>query len=121
MSDRYEKIPQTGSAARVQVRSEMQIGDPAVSASLETQRAEEALLSFATETVEDELAAGFVTAEKRWEAAELAFADAVPTTAAGVMAKLNALHELLDDGSGETPSLEQRHVAALISYFKRMS
>lgn len=121
MSDRYEKMTSSGVSTRIQVRPEMQIGDPAVSAALETQRAEEALLALSANTAQDEMSETFVAAERRWENAELAFADAVPTTSAGVMAKLNALHDLLDDGSNDDSNLERRHIAALISYFKRMS
>jgi hypothetical protein len=99
----------------------MQITDPAVSAALELQRAEEHLLGLPTKNAEDELSEKFVAAEARWETAELTFADAVPTSSAGVMAKLNALKTLLNENGDDGKSVEQRHVVALISYFKRMS
>lgn len=121
MSDRFDKSPSTSGGPRLSVRSDMQITDPAVSAALELQRAEEYLLGLPTKNAEDEFSDTFVSAEKRWETAELTFADAVPTTSAGVMAKLNALKSLLNEHDGDGNGVEQRHVVALISYFKRMS
>lgn len=121
MVERFNKGITGSGPSRVPMRSEMQIGDPAVVASIELQRAEEALLGLPSQSVEDEMNKNFIAAEARWEKAELEFADAVPTTSAGVLAKLQALNDLLTESDEAQNSIERRHVLALIAYFKRMS
>lgn len=91
--------------------------DPALKAAEEVRTAEDAVLGLAINSAVDELRSDFVEAEARWDAADERFADAIPTTAEGVLAKLKAVHEL--QRGMPRYNLEVRHVRALIDYFEK--
>ena len=96
-----------------------QRGDPALMAAHLADEAEKTVLSIPTQSVWDEFRDEFVAAERLWEAADEAFADAVPTSAKGAIAKLGALAEMLRSIPVRDDSLEIRHVRALIAYLEK--
>jgi len=96
------------------------IHDPALIAAEMVQRAEVAFTSMPVENALDELREEFVLAEAHWEAADEAFADSVPTSPQGGLAKLRALLELLQAIPLDEDSLELRHVRSLMAYMEPM-
>ena len=96
-----------------------QRGDPALMAAHLAVEAERTVLSIPTQSVWDEFRDEFVAAEQLWEAADEAFADAVPTSPQGAIAKLGALAEMLRAMPVREESLELRHVRALIAYLEK--
>ncbi len=97
-----------------------QASDPALIAAEDARKAERAFLSIPATTARDELNAEFIAAEARWEAADEAFADAVPTTLTGVLAKVRALEAMLVAMPVDDDSLELRHIRALVAYLENM-
>jgi hypothetical protein len=97
------------------------ISDPALLAGYAVRRAEQAFLSLPSRSVIDELSPDFVEAENHWEAADEAFADAIPTTLAGCIAKLEALWEMHRAIPLDEDSLELRHVRSLIIALEEMA
>lgn len=93
--------------------------DPALIAAHLAGEAEKTILSIPTDSVWDEFRDEFVVAEQIWEEADEAFADAVPTSAEGAIAKLGALAEMLRSIPVREESLEIRHVNALIAYLRK--
>jgi hypothetical protein len=90
--------------------------DPAVTAATAAKLAERAFLAVPANSLVDELGTAFVTAQVRWQRADEAFADAVPTSKEGALLKLRALEEAHEAmGTGED-SLELRHIRALMTF-----
>jgi hypothetical protein len=93
--------------------------DPAVTAAEAAKSAERRFLSLPSRTFIDELTSSFADAEAEWEAADEAFADAVPVTPEGALIKMRAVAELLDDMGDD--SLELRHVRSVIAYLSQFA
>lgn len=93
-----------------------QIIDPAIRAAQAAKAAEQRFLSLPARTFIDELSTSFAAAEAEWEAADEAFADTVPISPEGVLAKLQAVTRLLDDLGDD--SLELRHLRTLRTYIQ---
>ncbi|MBL8668061.1 MAG: hypothetical protein JNM48_11425 [Rhodospirillales bacterium] len=92
--------------------------DPAIVAAEAAKRAERRLLSLPSSSFMDELTSSFADAEAAWEAADEAFADAVPVTIEGALRKMREVLALLDEGRVE--SLERRHVRAVVVYLEQL-
>lgn len=92
--------------------------DPALVAKDIAREAETEFLNVSNRSAIDEFRPEFVGAADRWEAADEAFADAVPTTMQGALAKLRALLELQIATPLDEDSLEMRHVRSLIAFFE---
>jgi hypothetical protein len=95
---------------------DMQTIDPALVAAEQARRAEAAFLSVPAKDTAAERRYDFAEAEAEWEAADEAFADTVPTTRAGAVAKLRALEAMLRAMPVDDDSLELRHIQTLIYY-----
>jgi hypothetical protein len=95
--------------------------DPALEAAEALRLAEQTFLRQPARTIIDELSSPYVQAETRWREAEIEFADAVPTSAAGVLAKLSALASMLDAMSASPDCLEVRHVQSLLAHFRKVA
>ena len=92
--------------------------DPAIIAAEAAKLAERRLLSLPSGSFIDELTSSFADAEAAWEAADEAFADAVPITPEGALLKMRGLLELLDECNAD--SLERRHVRSVILYLEQL-
>ena len=97
-----------------------QLDDPAVRAEHDARDAETAFVSVPTMSVFDEYRSEFTSAETLWHDAEEAFADAVPTTPVGAMAKLKEVLRLLGDAGFTENDIEVRHLRALVAYEARV-
>jgi len=89
--------------------------DPAISARDAMSEAESLFLSVPAGPAAVEFSADFLAAERQWNEAEAAFADAVPKTSAGAIEKLKCLKEMLRALPLDDDSLEIRHIDALIA------
>lgn len=92
--------------------------DPALAAAERACMAEAAFLAVPANVTKDTSQTGFIAAEEEWEAADERFADAVPRTAAGAMAKLKAVEGMLRTMRVDEDSLEMRHVQSLLCYLE---
>lgn len=97
---------------------EMVVYDPALAAAESVRLAETAFLSVPPPRTFSERAPKFVKAEAEWEAADERFADAVPKSAAGAVAKLRALEVMLRSMPISEDSLEIRHVRSLATFLE---
>jgi hypothetical protein len=95
--------------------------DPVVRAAELLYLAENAFFALPIRGVCDEFASEVVAAEARWEAAEEAFADTVPTSARGAVIKLVALIDLCQASGVGEDSLEVRHLRALLTYMDALN
>jgi hypothetical protein len=95
---------------------DMQTIDPALAAADQARRAEAAFLSIPANDATAEQGFDFAEAEAKWEAADEVFADTVPTSRAGAVAKLRALEGMLCAMPVDDDSLELRHIKTLIQY-----
>jgi hypothetical protein len=109
------------SGKRENAAQERWMADPALLAAEVARRAEATFLSLEAKSVIDEFSARFIEAETQWAAADESFADSVPTSPAGALAKLRALQELYLAMAIDADSLELRHIRALMTYFERLS
>lgn len=96
------------------------MSDPCLAAMKEVQKAESQFLSVPVNGGSSEDEPCFIKAEQEWGVAEEKFADAVPTTPAGALAKLDALKDLHRAMPMDEDSLEIRHVEALMAYVDRL-
>lgn len=92
--------------------------DPAIEAARCLDEAETALLTLPAERARMRSGSVFYQAELTFARASEAFADAVPSSIEGVLAKLQALQELCRAFPMDADSLEIRHLQALVSYFQ---
>lgn len=90
--------------------------DPAIEAEQHLRLAEQRFLSVPVGSVRDECASEFLESEAQWQAADEAFANAVPTTCAGALLKIEALLDLARAAGLVEDSLENRHLRSLIAY-----
>lgn len=72
-----------------------------------------------TRSIVDELRADFLQAETVWHEADQAFADTIPTTPTGALAKLQEVTRLLQEMDLPWDSLEMRHLQSVIAYIER--
>lgn len=100
--------------------SDTAMTDPCLAAMKEVQKAESQFLSVPANGVSSEVEPRFIEAEQEWEVAEEKFADAVPATPVGAIAKLVALRDLHRAMPMDEDSLEIRHVEALMAYMERL-
>lgn len=96
--------------------------DPALAAAERARMAEAAFLEVPAHVA---VARGspqtaFIAAEEEWATADERFADAVPRTAAGAMAKLKAVEDMLRTMRVDEDSLEMRHVQSLLCYLESL-
>lgn len=87
--------------------------DPALVAARDVARAEMDFLAVHETTTSEGVNPRFTAAELQWEQAEESFADAVPTTLAGALAKLRAVRDMLRAVPMPDSSLEVRHVEGI--------
>lgn len=92
--------------------------DPALAAAERATMAEAAFLAIPANVARGRMQTDFIAAEEEWEAADERFADAVPRTAAGAMAKLKAVEGMLRAVRVDEDSLEMRHVQSLLCYLE---
>ena len=94
--------------------------DPALAAAQHAMCTEQQFLALPGADRSEARRVRFTAAELAWEAAEDAFADAVPTSPAGALAKLRALREMHRAMPMPDSSLEIRHVEALMAYVESL-
>ena len=96
--------------------SQITVDDPALAAAVEVQRAEAEFCAVPVASVADELGSQYVRADARLQTAEHRFADTVPTSPAGAVAKLRELQKMLSANDGECVCV--RHVQTVIAYLE---
>lgn len=94
--------------------------DPALVAARDVARAEMDFLAVHEATTSEGVNPRFTAAELHWERAEESFADAVPTTLAGALAKLHAVRDMLRAVPMPDNSLEIRHVEGLCAFVESL-
>jgi len=93
--------------------------DPALMAAEAALRAEQKLTAMPVRSVIDELTADFATAEAQLEAAEVAFAQTIPTSIMGALIKVRALEDMLRAMPMPDDSLELTHLRTIAEYMER--
>lgn len=94
--------------------------DPALVAAGDVEQAEQEFLAVQEVVTKEGVNPRFTAAEMRWEKAEECFADAVPTTLHGAMAKLSALRDMHRAFPMSDNSLEVRHVETLMAFIESL-
>ena len=92
--------------------------DPALVAAGDVEQAEQEFLAVQEVVTKDGVSPRFTAAEMRWEKAEECFADAIPTTLEGAVAKLSALRDMHLAFPMSNNSLEVRHVESLMAFIE---
>jgi hypothetical protein len=94
--------------------------DPALAAAARVKVAETLFLAMPIGDASDEATAEFMEAEARWDVADDAFADAVPSSPEGALAKLRAVLDMQRAMMLSERNLEVRHIRALMTYTERL-
>lgn len=92
--------------------------DPALAARDAARQAEMRFLCVAHDVVDEQESCDLLQAEAAWLNANDRFAQAVPTTCAGAIAKLQAVEDLLSDVPMPESSPEVRHLRAVVQFLE---
>lgn len=98
--------------------SNLTFRDAALAAYEAARQAELQFLATADQNEDTEISTDMVLAETSWLQASEQFADTVPTTTAGAIAKILSVESLLSDIPLRANSLEIRHLRAVLQFLQ---